>query len=107
MTIDEFDMFWGTMIAVERELLFKKGQEYSGKDNRFKNFERIGEELDMDPKKILWVYFHKHIDSIRAYLRGEYTGIEPIQGRIQDARNYLALLAGMIEEEESNQPVAT
>ena len=104
MTIDEFDKFWGGLLMEERELLTKKGQEYSGKENRFKNFESIGKELGMDPKKILWVYCHKHLDSIRSYLRGEYTGIEPIRGRIEDARNYLALLAGMIEEEEENKP---
>lgn len=104
MTIIEFDKFWNDLAAEERELLFKKGQEYSGMDNRFRNFEKIGEELDMDPKKILWVYLHKHLDGIRAYIRGEYTGIESIRGRIEDARNYLALLAGMIQEEEDNQP---
>jgi hypothetical protein len=104
MTLDEFDAFWEEMIVGEKELLMKKGQEYSGKENRFRNFEMIGEELGMDPKKILWVYLHKHMDGIRSYLRGEYTGIEPIKGRIMDARNYLALLAGIIQEEEENTP---
>jgi len=102
MTLEEFDEFWDKMVKEERELLVKKGQEYSGKENRFRNFESIGEELDMDPKKILWVYLHKHMDGIRSYLRGEYTGMEPIRGRIQDARNYLALLAGIIQKEEGD-----
>ena len=99
MTIDEFDTFYMTMTEEERELLRKKGQEYSGKENRFCNFQSIGIELNLDPKKILWVYLHKHLDGIRTYIKGEYTGIESIRGRIEDARNYLALLAGMIEEE--------
>ena len=105
MTLDEFDEFWDKMLKEEHELLIKKGQEYSGKENRFRNFESIGEELSLDPKQVLWVYLHKHMDGIRSYLRGEYTGIEPIRGRIADARNYLVLLAGMIQEEEDNKPI--
>ena len=107
MTIDDFAEFFEELVKDEIRLLKIKGLEYSGKENRFRNFESLGNQLDMDPKKILWVYCTKHLDSIRSYLRGEYQGAEPIRGRIQDARNYLALLAGMIAEEEENQPVAT
>jgi len=107
MTIDKFNDYFQLLVKEEQELLDKKGQEYSGKENRFRNFQDLGKELDMDQMKILWIYFSKHLDSIRSYLRGEYRGSEPIRGRIQDARNYLALLGGMIEEEEENQPVVT
>ena len=100
MTLDDFDSYFDVMVKEEKELLRKKGQEYSGKEDRHSNFKRLGLQLKLDPEKILWVYFTKHIDGILSYLNGEYMGSEPIRGRIEDARNYLALLASMIEDKE-------
>ena len=42
------------------------------------------------------------MDSIRNYvLNGKEVSEEPIVSRIQDARNYLLLLGGIIEESKS------
>lgn len=98
MTLDEFNDYFCDLVKEEVELLRRKGQEYSGKEDRHSNFKRLALELNLKPETILWVYFRKHIDGIASHIRGEYTGSEPIRGRIQDARNYLALLAAMIEE---------
>jgi hypothetical protein len=47
------------------------------------------------------IYLLKHMDSIRNYvLTGKESSTETIMGRIQDARNYLLLLGGVIEEEK-------
>jgi hypothetical protein len=44
------------------------------------------------------------MDSIRNYvLTGSEVSEEPITGRIQDARNYLLLLGGIIEEERAKK----
>ncbi len=100
MTLEEFDKFFEGMVEEERQLLSKKGQEYSGKADRHLNFKRLAAQLNLTPEQVLWVYLTKHLDGILSYIRGEYRGSEPIRGRIQDARNYLALLAGMIEGKE-------
>ena len=50
------------------------------------------------------IYLLKHMDSIRNYiLTGKESSEEPIRGRIQDARNYLLLLGGIIEEKKSER----
>lgn len=88
-----------------------KGGEYSGQVNALANFERLGIELEMTPEKVLWVYFKKHLDSIRSYIIGLDQRIdpkdqltaplaelsEPIEGRILDAIAYMCLLVGQCQ----------
>lgn len=76
----------------------------SGSENAFLNFETLAKELNLDRKMILWVFFRKHVDGIRAYINGHKSQREDVRGRIKDARVYLALLRGMIEEEEAAVP---
>lgn len=64
------------------------------------NFIRIGRELGLDPKVVLWVYFKKHLDGILAYINGMKSQREDVRGRIKDARVYLVLLRALIEDEE-------
>ena len=42
----------------------------------------------------------KHLDSISNYIKTEKVLSEPIEERIKDARVYLSLLRGLIEEEK-------
>ena len=96
MTLEEFELFYNQMVEAEKKLLSSKGIEYSGREDKFNNFNKLGTELKLSPEKILWIYLKKHLDGILSYINGEYVGGEPIIGRINDARNYLALLAGMV-----------
>src|SRR6267142_5618176 len=86
----------------EEAVVMEAGQkEYSHEDSEaFRNFNDLAGDLKMDRKKILWIYFRKHLDGIRAYINGHKSQREDVRGRIKDARVYLALLRGMIEEEE-------
>ena len=78
-------------------------QEYAQDDsNAFANFERVAAATDTTREKVLLVYLLKHIDGISSYVKGHRSQRESIRGRITDARVYLALLAGMVEEDESN-----
>lgn len=70
------------------------------------NFKRIGAELGLDPKKVLWVYFKKHLDGILAYINGFKSQREDVRGRIKDARVYFVLLRALIEDEESDAATA-
>ena len=85
----------------------EEGQkEYAHDDeNAFANFERVAEQTGMTREQVLWVYFLKHIDGISAYIKGHRSQREGIQGRIVDARVYLALLSGMVEEEKEGGTV--
>ena len=93
------------------ELLFEEckstresGQkEYAhGQENAFRNFEALAAELDLNRKKILWIYIKKHLDGILAAINGHISQREPVRGRIKDAIVYLCLLEGMFEEDNAS-----
>lgn len=76
-------------------------KEYAHDSNEaFANFQRLATDLRTNQKKVLWIYFRKHLDGILAYINGHKSQREDVRGRIKDARVYLALLRGMIEDEE-------
>jgi hypothetical protein len=81
------------------EVMCGKGEAYSGKSNRFNNFERNGERLGLSKYQIWAVYFSKHIDAIMNAIKDNPENpvdkTEGLKGRIQDAQNYLDLLNGM------------
>ena len=94
------------------ELIFKKinqtrkaGQEEYAREkkNAFANFEKVGQNLNIDREKVLLVYLLKHIDGICAYVNGHKSQREDVRGRITDVIVYLCLLWGMIEQTENNR----
>ena len=83
-------------------LLADKGAEYSrGEEDVNSNFKRVAEAIGSDPISVAYVYFLKHIDSITNYVKTRETPSgEPIEGRIHDAINYLAILGSLIYEQK-------
>jgi hypothetical protein len=76
-------------------------KEYARKtSNAFANFERVGENLGIDKKKVLLVYLLKHIDGVCSYVQGHKSQREDVRGRITDVIVYLCLLWGMVIEDE-------
>ena len=98
-TAESFSKLLDIMEKEERDTLKLKGSDYSDSSgkNRLANFERLAERLDSSPEKILAVYMMKHIDAILTYCKDGNVSSEGIEGRILDARNYLALLRLMVE----------
>jgi hypothetical protein len=97
------------MEVEEHKIMGTKGMEYTQGDlhsDRLSNFYRLGKELDLDPKMVLWIYLKKHLDSIVCYIKQnkEYSD-EKIEGRIHDARNYLVLLNGIIKQQKETAPI--
>lgn len=89
------------LIAKEGVLLVTKGGEYASDADALDNFKSGAADIGINPKQILWIYMSKHLKSIKSYIRkGHALSTEPIEGRIQDARNYLFLLHCLIKEEE-------
>lgn len=102
MLVSDFIKWAEEMQMEENALMLDKGEEYTVSDtDKFKNFKSIADRMSMQPREVAMVYLLKHMDSIRNYvLHGKESSTEPIRGRIQDARNYLLLLGGIIEEEK-------
>ena len=100
MKVSKFFEWSDSMQKEENRLMEVKGKEYTVSDeDKFKNFKSIGERMSLKAEHIALIYLLKHMDSIRNYvINGKEISEEPIIGRIQDARNYLLLLGGIIEE---------
>ena len=105
MLVKDFIEWAESMQQEEHKIMLDKGKEYTVSDeDKFKNFKSIGERLNLAPKIVVMIYLLKHMDSIRNYvLTGKESSTETIMGRIQDARNYLLLLGGVIEEDKESQ----
>lgn len=98
MDAKEFLKFYQTeLVEKEISIFTLKGGEYSGEINRFLNFEKLAEELSLHPLEIAWVYAMKHKDGIATFIKDKTVkSNEDVIGRINDVRNYFALIAGMI-----------
>ena len=105
MKVKDFIRWAESIQKEESRIMLTKGKEYTVSDeNKFKNFKSIGERINIEPEKVALIYLLKHMDSIRNYvLSGTESSDEPIMGRVMDARNYLLLLGGMIEEAMDNK----
>jgi len=108
MTNNSFYEMLKRMVAEEEATMVSKGKEYTiGSDDKLANFKNVAKDTGLQPMQVWAVYFLKHIASICNYVKdGREASNEPIEGRIMDARNYLALLRGLIEEQrnEATQP---
>lgn len=104
MTQEEFGVLLDKIQAAEREVRLAGQAEYShDTSNALRNFEALASMLGIDRKMVLWVYLQKHLDGILAHVRGHTSQREDVRGRIKDARMYLALLWGMVEEKANAQ----
>ena len=105
MTVPDFMKWAKSMQEEENRLMLVKGEEYTvSNEDKFKNFKSIGDRMNLEAENVALIYLLKHMDSIRNYvLNGTEISEEPIMGRIQDARNYLLLLGGIIAEKQKKK----
>jgi len=101
----EFHEMLKSMIKEEMECFKDKGEEYTvGNDDALINFKEVAAEVGIEPLQAWYVFFNKHIRSIANYVKTkEEKSSEAIEGRILDARNYLALGRGLISELKEKQ----
>ena len=90
-----------SMVESERDLLDRKGREYAADDDALANF-KSKIEIGVNPIQVAMIFMDKHYSSIKSYAKlGVEISDEPIEGRISDMRNYLALLNMLIIEKKS------
>ncbi len=90
----------------EMEINLSKGREYAqGDEDALQNFKVISKLVklmfgaDVSPEIVSFVYMAKHLLAIGDYVKhGDSRSNEPITGRVEDARLYLALLLGLLED---------
>jgi len=99
MTNEEFTKIRGEFNELCESALKLKGDAYTrGTGDRLANFKKCAEDLGITPRQAWSVYFHKHLDAIFYFIKTGSQGPEGIKENIKDARNYLDLLVGLIEE---------
>jgi hypothetical protein len=93
------------LLIEELGMLTTKGIEYTrGSSDRLDNFKRLAKMLNTSKYQVLGVYMQKHLDAIFNFILTQQTfSNETIRGRIIDARNYLYLLALMVEEDAEKE----
>ena len=104
MKSKDFDKLIEHRIALIREVLIRKGAEYShGKPERFHNFYRAAEIQHSTPEKALIGMLSKHLVSIfdmaDTILDTRYCDAY-IEEKIGDAINYLILLEGILKQRQ-------
>jgi hypothetical protein len=91
------------LVGELEELLYNKGVEYANSADALANFKR-GTDLGLRPEQKLGVYLEKHWAAITYYIaKGEIKSTEKIEGRINDAINYLFLLRCLIKDKEAEE----
>jgi len=82
----------------------RKSADYADRSggNVLQNFDDDAAELGITSEFDLWIFLNKHLRAIRNYCRHGSTTSEGIEGRIKDARVYLALLRSMVERRKSS-----
>lgn len=98
MTFPDFDIIIKRFQELERKTSDTKGKEYANSEDRLGNFKRIAEDLNIDPIKVAYVFFKKHLDAITYVIKGKEELSESFEQRILDARLYLLLIYGLYLE---------
>ena len=108
MTKQDFEDLVALARQREDGLLQQKGKDYTiGSDDRLYNFKEVAEMTGQTPLQVWATYFLKHVFSIMAYTKNG-SASEDIEGRFDDARNYLYLGEALIAEaEEKLKPTPT
>lgn len=106
MTPEQFENLRDEFLIREARILDWKAGEYSPNEDRLLNFRQVADLLGQRPSEVALSYLLKHIQSIALAVRSntyswawETEGGEGLKQRIADARNYLLLLAGCLDEE--------
>ncbi len=101
---DQQDLF-KAVIKEEMELLTKKGAEYASEADSLDNFKRQAEELGLSPFQVLSVLMNKHYRSVQSFVRngGKTSSNEPIEGRLNDLRNYAFLALCLLKDMEASE----
>jgi len=98
-TNEDMEVLLSNLQVDEMAVWAGKNSDYASRGangDPFTNFDDIAADTGITPEQVLYIYMAKHLRAIRAYItHGTLESGESLWGRIIDARNYLAILAGM------------
>lgn len=101
MTSEEFDLLLREARARQDVILKQKGDDYTRREpDRLSNFKRAGADFGVSPLVVWGIFFKKHLDAIQAFVKTGKAESEAIEGRFDDAINYLYLGLALVKELE-------
>jgi hypothetical protein len=105
MIADELGKFFASFTNEQAQIMTDKGTSYSGvkdgeKKDRLANFKRIAADMDLTPMQVWLVYFLKHVDSVKTFVRTGHES-EGFRSRALDIANYAILGAALVSEDEN------
>jgi hypothetical protein len=87
------------VIAPALAELEKKGAEYAVDGDANGNFKRVAAKTNQTVYEVWYGHFQKHMDAIENFVKNpERRMAEPLDGRVRDAINYLAILPSLVYE---------
>ena len=99
MNVKDLDVLIDESFKRQMRILETKGKDYTqGQEDRLINFRRIADELEIPVRQVWWVYFKKHIDAILTWVKKGEVESEGLEGRFDDAHNYLYLGEALYKE---------
>lgn len=98
ITKNNFQMIISFVFHSIRKLTETKGEEYSRDEDQLANFKRMAIDAEMPMEKVWLLFFSKHMDAIKSWIKTGGTKSESIESRIDDAILYLILLRAMVED---------
>ena len=84
-------------------ILDTKGNDYTvgqADKDRLYNFRSAAKDAGVSIVQVWYVYFFKHLTSLQRFVKEGRVESEPIEGRINDLINYLALLRLIIMDQQ-------
>lgn len=75
-------------------------REYASEANALANFEDAGADMNVPSEVSWWMYYIKHQNGVRSWIRGFRSQREDVRGRIKDMIVYLVLLWAIVEDRE-------
>lgn len=101
MTFEEREEFTNEFLDKCKEVLSCKGKDYTVNGEAFGDLCETAREIGVTPEQALWVYAKKHLSAIKNYIHKGKVESEPIEMRLVDFANYMALMFALIKEKEN------
>jgi hypothetical protein len=103
MSNKEFYTLMNQIFTSAEAIARAKGEDYTkGSQDALANFKEGGEDINVDPVKVCWIFMNKHYQAITNYVKTNGASqSEPISERIKDMINYLVLMQALIVEKSA------
>lgn len=80
-----------------KKIMVGKSKDYNPDGTAFQETETEAKEIQVTPLKVLWILMRKHLSAIISYIQKDGLASEPIESRLMDVANYMALMYAWIK----------